>query len=92
MADVIQRELLLCPQSLLTLQLQTLVGNLTSLLLSLKNMERVTSCRGTVQSKDDTRLSGSGLGDALVALVEHRLDASIGSTGNQVVTHMERTV
>lgn len=45
MADVGERKTLLCAQALLTLELQTLVGDVACFLLGVENVERVTGCR-----------------------------------------------
>ena len=72
--NVAQREALLRAEALLALQLLALVGNLAGLLLRLEHVERV-ACRGrAVESEDDTGIGGSGLLDALVALIEESLD------------------
>ena len=90
--DVVERELLLRAQTLFALQLQTLVGNLTSLLLGLEHMECVAGSRGSVQAEDDARLGGLGLLDALVTLVEHSLDTSPSSTSDDVITNLQRAM
>ena len=64
------------PQTLLALQLQTLVGDVACLLLCLEHVERVAGCRRAVQAEDDCRFSRTCRLYALVALVEHSLDAS----------------
>ena len=59
MADVGERKTLLCAQALLTLELQTLVGDVACFLLGVENVERVTGCRRAVQTEDDGRLGRS---------------------------------
>ncbi len=58
MADVAEGKTLLSSQSLLTLQLQTLVGNLASLYLSVENVEGITCRRSAVETQDDQEPAG----------------------------------
>ena len=74
------------------MQLQTLVGNLSCLLFGVKHMEGVACGRSTVETKDDGWFGRRCVVDALVALVEHGLDASVTGTGNDVVAHTQCTV
>ena len=74
--DIREGETLLCAQALLALQLQTLVGDVACLLLGVEHVERVAGCRRTVQAEDDSWLSRTCRLYALVALVEHGLDAA----------------
>ena len=92
MADVGEGETRLCAQTLLTLQLLTLVGYFTGLLLTLHDVEGVAGGRSAVESQDDSGLGGSGLLHALVTFVEHSLDASVSGTCQHHVTHFERAV
>ena len=79
-------------QTLLTLQLDTLVGNLTSLLLTLHHVERVTCCWCTIESKDDGRLCRTGLLNTLITLVEHSLYFTPGSTCDNHVANLQGTI
>ena len=92
MGNLLKRQCGGSTQTLLALQLHTLVGDVLCFLLGLHNMERVACLRSTVQSEDDDWLRGSSLLHTLVALVEHSLDASPCSTGNHDVALLERTV
>ena len=92
MRDIVQTERLRRAQTLLTLQLCALVGDLTSLLLCLHDVERVTSRRRTIQSEDDSGLSRTSLLDALVTLIEHSLDTTVARTSHHDVTYLQRTV
>ena len=92
MAYVGERKTLLCAQSLLALELQTLVGNVACLLLCVQNMERIACCRRAVKTEDYCRLSRSGTLYAAVALVEHCPDASVVGSRDDIVAHLQRTV
>ena len=72
--NVAQREALLRAEALLALQLLALVGNLAGLLLRLEHVERVARRGRAVESEYDTGIGGSGLLDALVALIEEGFD------------------
>ena len=74
--DIRQGKTSLCTQALLTLQLLTLVCNLTCLLLCLHNMEGITCCWCTIQTEDDCRLCWSSTLNTLVTLIEHSLDTT----------------
>ena len=92
MGDVAERQTLLRTQPLLTLQLLTLVGDLTCLLLRVDNMELVTGGRCSVETEDDSRLSRFNVVDTLVTLVEQSLHAAPGCTGKHDIADMQRTV
>ena len=55
-------------------------------------MERVASGGGTVQTQDDGGLGRTGLLDALVTLVEHGLNLTPGSTCDNDVANLQRTI
>ena len=90
--DIVKTQGLGGTDRLLALQLHTLVGDVACLLLGLHDMEGVTGSGSTIQTKDDSRFGRSCLGDALVTLVEHRLDTTVAGTCHHDITHMERTV
>ena len=90
--DIRQGKTSLCTQALLTLQLFTLVSNLTCLLLCLHNMEGITSCWCTIQTEDDCRLCWSSTLDALVTLIEHSLDTTPWSTSDNIITNLQSTI
>ena len=90
--DIRQSKTCLCTQALLTLQLLTLVSNLTCLLFSLHNMEGITSCWCTIQTKDNSWFCWSCTLDALVTLIEHSLNTSPWSTSDNVITNLQRTI
>ena len=71
--------------TLLALELFTLVGNFTSLLFCFHHVELVTCCWCTVQTEDEGWLCRKYLLDSLTALIEHCLDTSpTGSCQNDV--------
>ena len=92
MADVAQGQSLLCAQALLALQLQSLVGYLAGFLFRLEHVECVAGRWRSVESQYDCRLCRLCLFDALVALVEHCLDASVVGSGYYDVAYAQRTV
>ena len=90
--DVRQREAFLRAESLLALQLQTLVGYLSGLLLRLEHMERVAGGGCSVESEDYSGLCRTCRLYAGVALIEHGLDTSVARSGYDVVADAQRTV
>ena len=92
MRDIVETKCLLCTQTLLALQLLTLVGNLTGLLLRIHHMEGVTSRRCPIQTQDDGWLCRHRLFYALVTLIEHGLDTSMTGTGNHHVANLQCTI
>ena len=70
----------------------SLGGYLAGFLLGVQHMEGVAGCRSTVETEDDGRGGRAGVVDALVALVEHGLNASPACAGNHDVALMERSV
>ena len=79
-------------QSLLALQLQTLVGDVAGLHLGVEHVEGVAGGRCAVETEDDGGLCGSGRIDSGVTLVEHGLDTSVTCSGDHVVAHAQCTV
>ena len=51
MTDIAEGQTLLCSESLLALQLQSLVGNVARLLLGVEYVEGVACCRRSVKSE-----------------------------------------
>ena len=90
--NIVERELLLRAQTLFALQLQSFVGDVASFLLGVEHVESVAGGRGTVQTENDARFGGLGLSDALVALVEHRFDASVRGSCDDVVADFQCSV
>ena len=90
--DISQRQTLLRAQTLLTLQLFTLVGDIPSLLFRLQHMESIARGGSAIQSQYDGRLGGSRFLYTLVTLIEHGLDASPAGTGYHDITHFERAI
>ena len=86
--DVIKAKSLRRTQALLSLQLGTLIGNLTCLLLRTHHMERVTSSRRSVESEDYCWFCRTRALNALVTLVEHSLDASIRRSSKYNVANL----
>ena len=91
-AHFVQRQHLLGTQALFALQLLTFVGNFAGFLIGIEHMEGVTGSRSTVQTQNQHRFGRSCLFETLVALVEHGLHLTIGSSGQHDVAHMEGTV
>ncbi len=91
-AHFIQCQQFLSTQALLTLQLFTLVGNVTSLLFRINHMESITCRRSTVQSQNQYRFGRTGLLDALVTFIKHGFHLTITSTSQDYIAHFQRTV
>src|SRR3712207_9526655 len=64
--NIAKGKTLLRTQTLFTLQLLTLIGNLTSLLICIEHMESVARSRRSVQTEDNRRLGGGGWLNALI--------------------------
>ena len=90
--DVVEGEALGGAQTQLALQLLALVGDLAGFLLGVEHGEGITCGGGAVKTEDQRGLGGTGLFDALVALVEHGLDLAVMRTGEDDVALTERTV
>ena len=91
-AYFVQRQHLLCTQTLLTLQLFTFVGNLTRFLFSFNYMEGVTGSGSTVQAQNQSRFRRTCLFHALVAFIEHGFHLTVTCTCKHNVTHLQCTV
>ena len=91
-AYVGQREACLRAQALLALELLALVGNLSCLLLGLHHVERVAGGGRSVESEYYCGFCRAGFLHALVALVEHGLDASVARSGDDDIAHFQRSV
>ena len=91
-AHFVERQHLLRTQTLFTLQLFALVGNLACFLLRLDYVERVASSRRTVQAQYQGRCRRTGFLHALVTLVEHSLYLTVVSTCQHDVAHLQSTV
>ena len=92
MRDVAERKALLRAQALLTLQLQTLVGNVSGLLLGVEHMELVASRGGSVQTQYDGWFCGLHIIYSLVTFIEHSLDTTKARTRNDYIAHMQCTI
>src|SRR5574344_564445 len=90
--NITQGQALLSTQALFTLQLLTLVGNFTSLLFCLDNMELVTCSRRTIQTEDDSWLCRSCRLDISITLIEHRLHTTPRSTGEYDITYLQGSI
>ena len=91
-AHFIQCQQFLSTQALLTLQLFTFVGNVTSLLFRINHMESITCRRSTVQPQNQYRFGRTGLLDALVTFIKHSFHLTITSTSQDYIAHFQRTV
>ena len=91
-AHFIQRQHLLCTQTLLTLQLFALVGNFTCFLFCLDYMECIACSRCTVQAENQSRFRRTCLFHALVTFVEHGFHLTVTCTCEHNVTHLQSTV
>ena len=80
-AHFVEGQHLLRAQTLFALQLFALVGDFTSFLLCLDDVESITGGRRTVQAQNEGRFGRAGLLHALVTLVEHGLHLAIMCTG-----------
>ena len=80
-SQLVEGKALLRAGILLTLELLTLAGDATSLLLGLHDVEGLTSGWCAVQTEDEDRCAGASLIDLLVTLVEHSLDTSVVRPG-----------
>ena len=90
--DVAEGKALLRAQALLTLQLLALVGDIARLLLSVYHVELVAGRRRAVETEHDGRLCRLHVVDALVTLVEQRLDTAPRCTREHDVANVERAV
>ncbi len=74
------------------LQLFALGGYFASFLLGIEYVEGISCRRCAVQAQNQCRACGTGLLDALVALVKHCLDLAEVVAGQNYITHAERTI
>ena len=91
-ADFLQSYDLCCSQSLLSLQLLTLVGDFSCLALVVHYVDVVTCLRRSVESEHQCWLRWACLLDSLVSLVEHGLHLSEVLAGYHYVAHFQRSV
>ena len=69
-----------------------MLSDFACFLLRLKHVEGVSGCGSAVHAEDKDRRGGSGFGDALVALIKHRLDFAIVGSGENDIADFERAV
>ncbi len=90
--DIVKGQSLRCAQPQLALQLLALVGDFAGFLLGVEHREGVAGGRRSVEAENQRGLGRSGLLYALVALVEHRLDFTVVSAGEDDVALAESAV
>ena len=90
--NIVESENLCCAQTLLAGELLALVGNLAGFLLCFQHIEHVAGGRSAVETQNQRRSGGAGLGDALVALVEHGLHLAEVVAREHYIAHMECAV
>ena len=90
--NLVKTDRLCGTETLLALQLRTLVGYLSGFLLRFHHVERVAGSGRSVQTEDDGRLGRTGRFNALVALVEHGLDLTPSRSCDDHVAYLQCAV
>ena len=91
-ANLLQSDAVLGADTLLTLQLQSLVGYLAHLLLAVHHVEGVACLRRTVQTQQRGSPRRAYALDLAAALVGEVLHTTVACAGNHVVADVQRAV